>query len=148
MEDEIIIIITENSSPEPQVEIFTALEKENVPYAVCVSPVWAKGIHNVGDKEYFMAAPIKDFKPLRKYGFRKINWDTEQQDHRECCTRPMTHDEIEEFKKIQPTKFVKVVNTKDGRVYELRGKSLKEYIRLQQCQTEKEVEKAKEQLYK
>lgn len=102
-------------------DIFGEMEKSKIPYSVVKEVVKARGIFGYSSTDYFIAAPLDKLPELRDLGFQK------SMDHKLVCEYDLRQDEIQQFKNKQDL-FVQVKHTNDGRAYERKGNSLKEYL--------------------
>lgn len=107
--------------------IFEELFKKDICFAVCISNTKLKTAEfgfteSFIGKDYFLVVKNRDVKSID-------NWRKSKSSLKSHRTVELNLNQIDvrAFKKIQD-KFVKVVHGNDGRVYELKGNSFKDYI--------------------
>ena len=106
---------------EPKKNIFEALEHKKIPYAVGVALTEFK-IKGIGcDRDYYLMAYSGDKSKLRGLRFGKC-----QSKNHSIIERNLSDKEVDLFKHLQD-RFTKVSHDANGRVYELKNNSFKEY---------------------
>ena len=104
--------------------IFQALSTKEVCYAVCVSINTFKN-KSIDDnsRDYFIVIHEKDCDKLKGRKFYKSG------DQDELMERDLDFEEIGIFKDMSDY-FLKVKHTSAGRAYEIKGKSFREYYKI------------------
>lgn len=103
-------------------DIFDRLNESNICYSVGVAMVWFKSKGSgINGKDFYIIAAKKDENKLKSIGLGF----GDSRDH-DTIERTLNDNEIAIFKSIQDD-FIKVTQNNDGRVYELKYNSFKEY---------------------
>ena len=103
--------------------IFQSLFEKKICFAVCVSLNSAR-LKSLDEysRDYFIISSMDDYAATYKLGFR-----VSEKSYMKLPQYELSSNEILEFKTLQD-KFTKVIHNNDGRVYELKGNSLKVHI--------------------
>jgi hypothetical protein len=125
--------------------IFKALEELQIPYAVCVNIIRAKGVADMLIPDYFISCAIQDWPTIKglkqtvEQATKRFHAVSEAnalglhtgvmigRNNKKVAEWDMSEEDIYYFKDNQD-KFVKVVHTADGRVFEQKSVSLKKHI--------------------
>lgn len=102
--------------------VLEVLLQKNRTFAVCVNSIRTGSEFG---RDYFIIALSFDIRGIK--GFRRRASDLYNVGHLELSEHSLTDIELDYFKKIQ-NKFVKVLHGKEGRVYELKERSFREYL--------------------
>ncbi len=102
-------------------KIFEELRDKEIVYAVCCNTAYINNNSNKFGADWFILASAKDRHKLKKFKFKQSKVLRRFLIELELCDS-----EIQYFKK-NSDKYNRVVMNNDGRVYELRDKSFKEY---------------------
>ncbi len=84
------------------------------------------------NQQYELIGSKRDYKDLKKFGFvRNISFQipVSHQNPEEIVSQILDTEEIKEFRSIREEYFTKVTETKDGTVWEISGKSFKQYLK-------------------
>lgn len=99
------------------VKIFEKLDDLNICYAVGVAMNKCRFYNFTVGRDYFIMIHKKHKDKFGKHTFKKSPY-------KNVVIKQMTLTEIKTFK-LQQGKYVKVIHSKDGRIYELKNNSLK-----------------------
>ena len=102
---------------------FDILTENNICFAVGVAVVTLKATSNKNQRDYFFIAHGDDKAKLRTLGLNFYKSPGVN-----SVVRSMLVPDVAEFKKLQDM-FHKVQHDSDGRVYEIRGNSFKNYYK-------------------
>lgn len=111
--------------------IIQKLIEEGFCFAVMQSWSYLTKAKIYSQQEWEIIALEDDFSGLKKLGFNKQNHLSLAEKHRNpkgIIGRDMTVAETNEFKRLKEDYFVKVLESEDGSIWELKEKSLKENI--------------------
>jgi len=107
-----------------KIKIFEHLFKNNICFAVCVNYIKSKNVGIEGvQRDYFIIAWEGDIRDIDGFVIGK-----ERMIEHDYVTYTLSLAEETEFKSVLD-KFKEVVNSEDGRIYELAGNSLKEHLK-------------------
>lgn len=104
-----------------KLDIFYELERAGICYAVIANSAFLNNPSNQMTTDWFILGSVCDRARLKRMKFRlcKIRRNS-------LMEYDLTEQEYIKFKSIQD-KFIKIIHNKDGKVFELKNKSFKDY---------------------
>ena len=104
--------------------ILDKLNDQNIPYAVMISITFLRESQDTSVKDYCLIGSAQDYSRLRKLGFKSL---PEYLSHKMVLEYDLDDIESREFDhRAADGEYNKILQNKEGRIYEVPGKSLKE----------------------
>jgi hypothetical protein len=101
------------------------LQALKIPYSICIGTFRLKNTSETGGYDYFIVAPECHKSELQE----KVNFPSKKvYAHYWLVEKTMQEVDIDEFKKTK-NDYVIVNSSSGGRVYEVKGNSLKDYLK-------------------
>jgi hypothetical protein len=106
-----------------KINIFDELDSAEICYSVIANSAYLNNPSQQFATDWFILGSVKDRDKLKKLKFRVSKCL-----RKSVMERDITESEYAYFKAMTSTnKYIKVINNKEGKVYELKMKSFKEY---------------------